>query len=133
MRPHGVSFERPKYLIFPAFTRSLKTGRVSASRISPENLRKIRIFQDDAYLSLDYISQEGRLHKKEGFSVSVDKISFSKDEPLKLELCSFVDCVKEMKEPLVSGQQGYYALKVAHQIEEIIKERNKKFGIQKER
>ena len=61
-------------------------ANLTTSRISPEKLRKIRVFQDDAYLSLDYMKQEGEIYKRLDGKITRDKIPVMKGEPLKNQL-----------------------------------------------
>jgi len=91
-------------------------ANLTTSRISPEKMRKIRVFQDDAYLSLDYQNQAGEIYRKVGPQITRDKIEVQKDEPLKLELTSFVECAMARRTPVVSGAQAAAALDVAMQI-----------------
>lgn len=91
-------------------------ANVTASRISPERMRKIRVFQDDGYLSLDYQEQTGEMYWKEGGTIQKAKVEVEKDEPLKLELAAFVESVREGKTPAVTGQQGADALAIALEI-----------------
>ncbi len=100
-----------------------KNGAVcnlTASRVSNKPLRKIRIFQPGAYVSIDYISQEAVLYRKIGKLILPKKINIEKQQPLKKEINSFVECVKFGKKPLVSGQEGRNALKIALDITEKI-------------
>lgn len=91
-------------------------ANLTASRISPEKTRKIRVFSATHYLSLDYQSQEGLIYWKQDASIKREKVPIEKDEPLKLELAAFVHAVEHRLEPLVSGQAGMRALDVAIQI-----------------
>ncbi len=91
-------------------------ANVTASRVSPERLRKIRIFQEDCYLSLDYQEQKGRLYRKENGQITPSEVEVRKDEPLKLELQSFVECARQGSRPRVSGQEGMVALELALEI-----------------
>ncbi len=95
-------------------------ANITASRISPERLRKIRVFQSDAYLSLDYQDQSGWIYRKDGMEIVRDEVKVEKDEPLKLELSAFVDCVKKGEQPKVSGQHGTAALDIAMEITRLI-------------
>lgn len=95
-------------------------ANITTSRISPEKMRKIRVFQDDTYLSLDYQNQAGEVYRKIDGKITRDKVQVQKEEPLKLELASFVDCVRMKQTPKVSGEQGTLALDVAMQITEMI-------------
>ncbi|MEM6885024.1 MAG: Gfo/Idh/MocA family oxidoreductase [Verrucomicrobiota bacterium] len=88
-------------------------ANITTSRISPEKMRKIRVFQDDAYLSLDYQNQEGEIYKKGPFGISRNKIDVMKGEPLKNELSAFLDCVQTKGDPIVSGRHAAEALRVA--------------------
>ena len=91
-------------------------ANLTTSRISPEKLRKIRVFQDDAYLSLDYMKQEGEIYKRLDGKISRDKIPVMKGEPLKNQLAEFVMNVRENTDPRVAGAHGFEALKLASQI-----------------
>ena len=91
-------------------------ANVTASRISPERLRKIRVFQDDGYLSLDYQEQSGEMFWKEGGAIQKATVEVEKDEPLNLELAAFVESVQEGKTPAVTGKQGADALAIALEI-----------------
>ncbi len=99
-------------------------ANITASRISPEKMRKIRVFQNDAYLSLDYQDQSGWIYRKDGISIAREEVEVEKDEPLKCELASFIECAAQGSNPVVSGQQGAAALDVALQITRIIDEAN---------
>jgi predicted dehydrogenase len=91
-------------------------ANLTTSRISPEKLRKIRVFQDDAYLSLDYMKQEGEIYKRLDGKITRDKIPLMKGEPLKNQLAEFLQNVREGTDPRVGGSHGFEALKLASQI-----------------
>jgi predicted dehydrogenase len=91
-------------------------ANVTASRISQERLRKIRVFHNDGYLSLDYQEQSGEMYWKEDGEIKKAKVEVEKDEPLKLELTAFAESVREGKTPAVTGQQGTDALAIALEI-----------------
>ncbi len=100
-------------------------ANVTASRVSMEKLRKIRIFEADSYLSLDYMNQEliiGKRIFREGElpKVSVDKIQVEKEEPLKAEIEAFLHAVQTRSVPKVSGEAGRKALEVSLRIVELI-------------
>jgi predicted dehydrogenase len=86
---------------------------ITASRVTKEETRKIRIFQEDSYILLDYLHQEAQLFHKSGKALEKNKIKIKKKEPLKVELKSFINCVRKRKRPLVSGHEGRQALRVA--------------------
>ncbi|MFH1691440.1 MAG: Gfo/Idh/MocA family oxidoreductase [Candidatus Omnitrophota bacterium] len=96
------------------------TANLTASRISQESLRKIRIFLKDTYISLDYQAQEAFAYKKEENSIVKTPIPIEKEEPIKKEIESFIDCVRHNKKPVVSGVEAFQALKVATKIRDII-------------
>jgi predicted dehydrogenase len=89
---------------------------LTASRISDEVMRKIRIFQKDTYISLDYVKQEAFLYKKHEQQILKHSLPIEREEPLKKELEHFIQCVREDQKPLVSGDEGREALKVALEI-----------------
>jgi len=91
-------------------------ANITTSRISPEKMRKIRVFQDDAYISLDYMKQEGLIYRKDGAQIAREAIPVFKDEPLKRQLASFLECVQRGGEPVVSGDHATGALRVAAEI-----------------
>lgn len=103
-------------------------ANLTASRVSVERVRRIGIFQRDIFISLDYTQQEITVyHRIPGTGdVSVEatptivkeEIPIDKAEPLRVELESFIECVRARKRPLVSGEEGRDALKVASQIVE---------------
>jgi len=125
-------------------------ANMTASRISPERMRKIRVFQQDAYLSLDYQAQEGymfrladsdaetsSLFKKllsakdsaiisefAGRKIVREPVDIEKGEPMKRELQSFIECCIAGAEPKVTGPQATAALALAMEITELIAEQN---------
>lgn len=101
-------------------------ANVTASRISPEKMRKLRVFQSDAYLSLDYQDQSGWIYRRDGLEIRREEVLVEKDEPLKLELAAFIDCAARGVKPVVSGQEGAAALDVALAITRIIEEANRR-------
>lgn len=103
-------------------------ANLTASRVSVERVRRIRIFQRDTFISLDYTQQEITVYHRlpgtreatvEALPAIVEEvIPIEKAEPLRVELESFIECVRARKRPLVSGEEGRDALKVASQIVE---------------
>lgn len=125
-------------------------ANLTASRVSPERLRKIRVFSGGAlpsYISLDYRAQEGFIYRiardgeeessilkkllaaklgvgKDSAIVSEfggkrivrEPVPITKDEPLKLELQHFVECVRAHQIPMVSGESAKRALDLAFEI-----------------
>ncbi|MFA5059775.1 MAG: Gfo/Idh/MocA family oxidoreductase [Candidatus Omnitrophota bacterium] len=89
---------------------------LTASRVSDDVTRKIRIFLPDTYISLDYPKQEAFIYKKHNQLISKHALPIEKEEPLKKELESFIDCIAGDQQPVVSGVEGTEALRVALQI-----------------
>ncbi|MDP2861394.1 MAG: Gfo/Idh/MocA family oxidoreductase [Desulfobacterales bacterium] len=102
-------------------------ANVTASRISTKNERKIRLFQQDAYISVDFANHEITVvRKKESEKESlipgmeIKQICFEKSDALKDELTAFVKAVSRREVPEVTGQVGRDALKVALSVMEQI-------------
>jgi predicted dehydrogenase len=125
-------------------------ANLTVSRISPERMRKIRVFSgptNPCYISLDYRVQEGYLYRvaregeqetpfikkimaaklgigKDSAIVSEfagrkivrEPVPINKDEPLKLELQHFIECVRQKQTPKVSGESAKLALDLAFEI-----------------
>ena len=120
-------------------------ANLTVSRVSPDRMRKIRVFSGGdapSYISLDYRAQEGFIYRiardgeeessllkkllasKDSTIVSEfagkrivrEPVPIAKDEPLKLELQHFVECVREKQTPLVSGESAKRALDLAFEI-----------------
>jgi predicted dehydrogenase len=91
-------------------------ANVTASRISPERLRKLRVFQSDAYLSLDYQAQEGKIYRRGPEGITAEEVAVEKDEPLKLELTAFANCARHGQAPKVGGTEAAAALELAIEI-----------------
>jgi predicted dehydrogenase len=126
-------------------------ANLTASRVSVERMRKIRVFSGGAspsYISLDYRAQEGficRIARNDepetsllkkllrhrdativsefgGKRIVLEPVPIAKEEPLKLELQHFVECVRAHRTPLVSGESAKRALDVAFEISRQIKQ-----------
>jgi predicted dehydrogenase len=96
-------------------------ANITASRISKDRVRKIRIFQRDAYLSVDYAAQEverWRLVRGNGTMPAIDggKLEVAHEEPLKRELADFIGAVRDKRAPGVTGADGLRALQLAQRI-----------------
>jgi len=91
-------------------------ANITSSRISPERMRKIRVFQEDAYLSLDYEKQSGEIYRRAEGRIKREKVEIAREEPLKHQLVSFVECAKSGRQPRVSGFQAIAALELAIEI-----------------
>jgi predicted dehydrogenase len=92
-------------------------ANLTASRVSTERVRKLRLFQPHEYISLDYTRQDAvRFTVKPPLSIGYAPLPVTKDEPLRLELESFFRCVVSREAPEVTGEQGLAALEVAQDI-----------------
>jgi len=93
-------------------------ANLTASRVSTERVRKLRLFQPHEYISLDYSRQDVvRFRVSEGMKIDFAPLAITKDEPLRLEVESFIECVVcqagERRQPRVTGEQALRALEVA--------------------
>ena len=101
-------------------------ANVTASRISAKEMRKIRIFQHDKYLSIDYAAQQVEVYGKTDSDehdtpqITYDQIDIKQGDSLKEEIRSFLNAVKSRSIPEVPGEAGKNALKVALEIVEQI-------------
>ncbi|MBI5195980.1 MAG: Gfo/Idh/MocA family oxidoreductase [Nitrospirae bacterium] len=96
-------------------------AEVVASRIAPEKKRQLKVFQHNAYLSLDYQTREVMRYRKFNDKIEQETMKAEDKEPLREQLASFIECVKNRTKPLVSGREGKEALKVALRISEEIR------------
>lgn len=132
-------------------------ANLTSSRVSAERMRKIRVFsggESTSYISLDYYAQSGFIYRlaREGEEESGliakllhagdskivsefagkkivrEPVPIEREEPLKLELQSFVRCARERQDPVVSGESGKRALDLAMEITKQIAEGNMKPG-----
>jgi predicted dehydrogenase len=93
-------------------------ANITASRISRDKVRKVRCFQPDMYVSVDYAAQElevWRLRPQTGDRPAIDggRVEVTRDEPLRLELADFVAAIADGRAPLVTGEAGRRALELA--------------------
>jgi predicted dehydrogenase len=100
-------------------------ANVTASRVSVKTERKLRIFEDDAYLSLDLQQKILTLIRKRpageapgGLPVSIEEQSLEAGDALKAEIDSFLDCIRSGRPPVVPGEAGLMALETAMRITE---------------
>lgn len=102
-------------------------ANVTASRVSNKKFRRIRVFSERSYHALDFTEQKidvvttGAKQPGQKFADIVpDQIVVESQQPLDAEIEHFVDCVRDRREPLVTGEAGVEALKVAAQVRERI-------------
>ncbi|HSL22350.1 MAG TPA: Gfo/Idh/MocA family oxidoreductase [Vicinamibacterales bacterium] len=96
-------------------------ANITASRISRDRVRKIRFFQPDAYISIDYAAKEVEAYRlarrgAERPAIEGGKLSVPQDEPLALELADFVAAARDKRPPMVTGEDGRRAVVLAEQI-----------------
>ena len=98
-------------------------ANLTASRVSTERIRKLRLFQPKEYISLDYGKREGvRFTVGENRSIGFARLTSNNEEPLKLELEDFFGAVGRRTSPLVTGEDGLKTLQVAEEILDKIEE-----------
>lgn len=97
-------------------------ANVTSSRITPEPMRKFRVFLEDAYISLDYLKQSGEIRRKSAAGIIREAVPIEKGEPLANELRSFARCVMARDEPVVTGAQAARALQLAVEITRQVRE-----------
>lgn len=107
-------------------------ANLTSSRVSVDRMRKIRIFEENAYVSTDYSAQEVVVYRRKPGPIPpeanpmehivIEALPVEKEEPLKLELASFVTCIREARPPVVSGKDSLRALRLARDIVTFIQE-----------
>ncbi len=101
-------------------------ANITAGRIFHGKTRRIRVFEEENYLSLDYQTTEIIEHKKKlkdgRPTQDIKHIKPEKFDPLKEELNAFVQSVRKRTKPVISGIEATEALKVALKVSEIINE-----------
>ena len=105
-------------------------ANLTASRVSQEKVRKIRVFQQDAYLSLDYQNKKGEIVTLNNKSISREAVPIRDHNALAQELEDFIHCCQTtlttggIPNPKVSAEHGLKALKIADRITRQINESN---------
>ena len=102
---------------------------LTASRLTPEKQRKIRIFQENAYISLDYEAQSCKIFTKKGSTISQESIDIKKAEPLKEELQFFLSQIRSGEGLGRPDEAARNALEFALKIVEAIREKQQNAGI----
>jgi predicted dehydrogenase len=101
-------------------------ANLTASRVSTERVRKLRLFQPHQYISLDYQKQEAvAFTVSDNQQIGFQPLPVIKEEPLRLELEAFLGAVANRTTPVVSGEEGLRALEVALAILDKIEEHTK--------
>jgi predicted dehydrogenase len=99
-------------------------ANVTASRASRETLRKIRIFQQDAYIAIDYQNRSIAIYRRQPGAnlipglpdIAMEERTFAQGDALRDEIDAFIAAVRDGTPPVVSGEDGKRALEVAMQI-----------------
>ncbi len=96
-------------------------ANLTASRVSLGKMRRFRVFQRDSYVSMDLQSRQGIVGRRSGDrgatpGFAIEEFKGGDEEPLKLQLESFLHAVRTGACPIVSGEDGAAALVVAHQV-----------------
>jgi predicted dehydrogenase len=100
-------------------------ANITASRISRDRVRKVRCFQPDMYVSIDYAEQELEVWRlmpdaSGRPAITGGRVEVARDEPLRRELLDFVGAVRDRRAPLVTGADGRRALALATRVAEAI-------------
>lgn len=102
-------------------------ANVTASRVSLKMERKLRVFRDDAYLSIDLQQRILTVIRKQatppapgGLPVAIDERSFEQGDALRAEIRSFLDCIATGGAPVVGGEDGLRALETAIRITRLL-------------
>lgn len=107
-------------------------ANITCSRVTPNPMRKLRVFQDNAYISMDYKKQTMDVHRRykrpgilkpgeSRYYIQTEKIRVRRKEPLKLELMDFLECIQSGRVPYTTGEQAMEALDVVIKITEMIR------------
>lgn len=110
---------------------------LTASRVSMDKVRKLRFFQQDAYISIDFLKNDAKIYRRRKAGADLEpqgaldmlqlietlKPDVSNDEPLMLEISDFVSSASGEKDPEVPGEAGLKALSVATRIVDDIQKR----------
>lgn len=110
-------------------------ANLTASRISREKVRKLRLFQPNDYISLDYSESHLDVVSLQPTGpgskplIHSRRLEVEKYEPLRAQIESFLDCVREKKKPLVSGEDGRRALALALTVVQRIEGHRRRAGI----
>ncbi len=91
-----------------------------SSRIASEKKRELKVFQHNSYMNLDYQKQEVTCYTRLNGDVGKETKKPEIKEPLREELISFIECIKNRREPVVSGNEGREALKVVLKISRLV-------------
>ncbi|MEF3280559.1 MAG: Gfo/Idh/MocA family oxidoreductase [Elusimicrobiota bacterium] len=100
---------------------------LTASRVTFERIRRMRVYQDEEYISVDYISSRIKIYRKKNDppkdlnDIEIITPKIERKMPITEELYHFIDCIKNLKKPVPDAAKGISALKLAITITEGIK------------
>lgn len=100
-------------------------ANITASRVSQEMVRKIRLFQMDTYVSVDYAERSGRIVRVDRAdqrrpSIESEELAVVEHDPLTAELQDFLEAVRRRHDPAVPAWQGRRALEAALSVRDAI-------------
>jgi hypothetical protein len=111
-------------------------ANVTASRISAKRMRKLRLFQRDSYMSIDFAEKEVDIFRKlpeqgsDGLpEIEYQQLPVADTDPLEEQLRAFSDSICTGKQPMVSGEEGRKALEVATQVSQLIQQQTERLGV----
>ncbi len=96
-------------------------ANLTSSRVSTMRMRKLRLFQRDGYISMDYQARKGLICRRavnaDGTpSIEMEHVQGGDEEPLKAQLEAYLSALQNGTDPSVSGEAGAAALELAHQV-----------------
>ena len=96
-------------------------ANLTVSRVSTNKMRRLRLFQRDNYISIDFQTRQGIICRRDAKAgqrpaVEMEQVQGGEEEPLKLQLESFLQAVRTGTRPVVSGEDGAAALDAAHRV-----------------
>jgi predicted dehydrogenase len=101
--------------------RSGCVANLTSSRVSTNKMRRLRLFQRDSYVSIDFQTRQGMISRRnakagERSTIDIQQFQGGDEEPLKLQLASFLHAAGTGTRPVVTGEDGAAAVEVAHQV-----------------
>lgn len=110
-------------------------ANITASRVGTEKIRKMRFYQQNAYVAVDYVTKYATLTslapgaENPLFGIRINRLEINDVEPLRLEIESFIDSISEDKTPPVTGADGRRALSLALGVLEKIEEHRNRLDV----
>lgn len=110
-------------------------ANITASRVGAEKIRKMRFYQPNAYVAVDYVTKYAALTslapgaENPLFGIKINRLEINDVEPLRAEIEAFVDSIAEDKTPPVTGEEGRKALSLALGVLEKIEEHRSRLDV----